>query len=465
MSQLPRPSDDPRMSKTIESYLLVNGSLIDGTGAPPTDKEVLISGDRIAAVGRNLASLLPQDAKVTTISANGCTIMPGLIDAHCHISFDEPSSNDELFFHRRCGLATLVASANARKVLRSGVTSFFDADCIFDVGVDLRDAIEGGVVEGPRIATGGNVLINCVGGTGARLLPDTGTRGYARIVHTRDEIITEIHKQIKNGVDWIKVHVSGLPVRPGRRAGEIQTWSLDELKLVCDTAHNLGVPVVGHCRNASSTRDAALAGFDMILHATYMDDEAVEAVIEKQVPLVPTFTFQANLVDYGEAIGSDEQLRDVFRREITESVETIRRAFDAGVPLLTGSESGFSLTPYGDWHYRELEIFVKYLGLTPLEALHCATEQGARALKLEGELGCIKPDYLADILVVEGDPLQDIALLGNRSRLKHIFKGGRQINLNEDIPRTWHLPGWRVNEFSERVLSRELVQSMGLENS
>lgn len=450
------------MTTSNSGYLLTNGSVIDGTGAEPTPADVLIIGDRIEAVGGDVAGRIGTDGEVTVIDVSGCTVMPGMIDSHCHISFDQPSSNDELFFHRRPGLATLVAAVNARKVLRAGFTSFFDADCIFDVGVDLRDAIEAGVVEGPRMATGGNVLINCVGGTASRLLPDAGSRGYARIVHTPDEIITEIHKQIKQGVDWIKVHVSGLPVRAGRHAGEIQTWSLDELKLVCDTAHNLGVPVVGHCRNASSTRDAALAGFDMILHATYMDEEALAAVVDRQVPLVPTFTFQANLADFGAAIGSDERLREVFRLEITESVDTIRRAYDAGVPLLTGSESGFSLTPYGDWHYRELEVFVDYLGLTPLQALHCATGQGARAMRLEGELGCLKAGFLADVVVFDGDPLADITQLGDRGRFRHIFRGGCEVDFNCAIPESWDIPGWRVSEFSEQVLTRELVTSMGL---
>ena len=224
----------------------------------------------------------------------------------------------------------MVASVNAQKVLRAGFTSLFDADCIFDVGVDLRDAIEAGVVQGPRMTTGGNVLINCVGGTASRLLPDRGRRGYGMIVHTRDEIVTEIHRQIKTGVDWIKVHVSGMPIRPHGHEGEIQTWTLDELKLVCDTAHQLGVPVVGHCRNASSVRDAALAGFDMILHATNMDEHAVRAVIDHRVPLVPTFTFQANLADYGSAIGADPRLQEIFREEIVK-VPTLSARFSKQV--------------------------------------------------------------------------------------------------------------------------------------
>ena len=446
-----------------QTYILIrNGRIIDGTGSEPFSGDVLIQNNRIVAVGPDAATQCPAGAEIQELDATGCRVMPGMIDSHCHISFDEPNSNDELFFHRRYGLAALVAGVNAQKVLRAGFTSFFDADCVFDVGVDLRDAIEGGVIEGPRMTTGGNVLINCIGGTAARLLPDEGTRGYARIVHTPDEIVKEIHKQIKMGVDWIKVHVSGLPIRPGKTGGEISTWTPDELKLVCDTAHQFGIPVVGHCRDAISTRDAALAGFDMILHATYMDDEALKAVIDRKVPLVPTFTFQANLADFGAAIGSDEHLREVFRAEITESVGALRAAFDAGVPLLTGSESGFSLTPYGDWHYRELEVFVEDLGMTPLQAINSATEQGARALKLEGELGRIAPGYLADILIFNGEPEKTITQLGEQERFRYIIKDGGVVNTETPLPSDWQLSGWRVSEYSEQVLTKKLVKSMGL---
>jgi len=446
-----------------QPYILIrNGLIIDGTGSEPFGGDVLIQNNRIVAVGPDAATQCPAGAEMQELDATGCRVMPGMIDSHCHISFDQPNSNDELFFHRRYGLAALVAGVNAQKVLRAGFTSFFDADCVFNVGVDLRDAIEGGVIEGPRMTTGGNVLINCIGGTAARLLPDEGTRGYARIVHTPDEIVKEIHKQIKMGVDWIKVHVSGLPIRPGKTGGEISTWTPDELKLVCDTAHQFGIPVVGHCRDAISTRDAALAGFDMILHATYMDDAALKAVVDRKVPLVPTFTFQANLADFGGAIGSDEHLREVFRAEITESAGALRAAFDAGVPLLTGSESGFSLTPYGDWHYRELQVFVEDLGMTPLQAINSATEQGARALKLEGELGCIAPGYLADILIFNGEPEKTITELGEQERFRYIIKDGGVVNTETPLPSDWQLPGWRVSEYSEQVLTKKLVKSMGL---
>ena len=145
------------------------------------------------------------------IDAAGLTVMPGLIDGHTHISFDEVSSNDELFFHRRHGLAAIVAARNARTVLQSGVTGIMDADSIFEIGIDLRDAIEAGIVEGPRISSGAYALWTSVGGTAGRLIPDSGIRGYGIVVSGRDEIVTEVRRQIKNGTDWIKVHVT----RPG----------------------------------------------------------------------------------------------------------------------------------------------------------------------------------------------------------------------------------------------------------
>ena len=341
---------------SASSLLIENARIVDGLGNEPFDGSVLIDDGRIRSVILSGDDDAPAASR--RIDAAGMTLMPGLIDSHCHISFDEPNSNDELFFHRREGLAAIIAARNAQRLLRAGVTGFLDADSLYEIGVDLRDAIEAGIVYGPRMSTGGNALLTSVGGTAGRLLPDEGRRGYGQIVKTRDEIVSEVRRQVKIGVDWIKVHVTGMAPRQ-KCEGELQVWSYEELKLVTDTAHEIGTPVVGHCRGASSIRDAARAGFDMILHATYMDDEALEAVVEANVPLVPTFTFQANLADYGNRIGASPYLMKVFRREIEDSAVMLKRAIAAGVPMLCGTESGFSLTPYGDWHYRELEVFVQ----------------------------------------------------------------------------------------------------------
>ena len=139
-------------------------------------------------------------------------------------------------------------------------------------------------------------LLTSVGGTAGRLIPDSGSVGYAAVVNTIDEMVITTRRQIKQGADWIKIHATGsIPTHQG----ELQVWTLDEMKAVCDTAHSLGVPVTAHCRNASSTRDAALAGVDLILHASFIDDEALEAVMASGAAICPTFTFLANLADHG----------------------------------------------------------------------------------------------------------------------------------------------------------------------
>lgn len=437
---------------TRQPVLIENGLVFDATGAPARVQAVAFDA-AIAGLGEGAQAWAHGHNNLLRIDAAGKTVMPGLIDAHCHISFDEPHSNDELFFHRREGLAAIVAAYNARKVLRSGVTSLFDADSIFSVSLDLRDAIEAGITEGPRMSCGGNALFTSVGGTAGMLVPDDGAIGYLKVTRTRDEIVTEIRRQAKRGVDWIKIHVTGLIPRQ-RAEGEIQVWNRDELRLAADTAHELGLPIVGHCRNASSTRDAALAGFDMILHATFMDEPALAAVIETKVPIVPTLTFQAVLAEHGGKIGASEQLRDIFKREIAGSAQALRAAYDAGVPILCGTESGFSITPYGEWHWRELQVLVDDLGLTPEQALICATREGARSLGKHGELGILQAGLPADVIVVEGDVTRDVTLLGRPGGIAHVFKGGARVDTETPTPPRGPLPSWRVSQYSQIAATR-----------
>jgi imidazolonepropionase-like amidohydrolase len=444
------------MTDATPDFLLHGGRIVDGLGNEPFDGSVLIEAGKIGRVYRGADPIELPDG-VRRVDAAGMTIMPGLIDAHCHISFDEPSSNDELFFHRREGLAAIIAARNAQKLLRAGVTGFMDPDSLGEIGIDLRDAIEAGIVHGPRMSAGGNALLTSVGGTAGRLLPDEGRRGYGKIVRSPDEIIAEVRRQVKNGVDWVKVHVTGLAPRM-QCTGELQVWSFEELRLVTHAAHELGTPVVGHCRGASSIRDTARAGFDLILHATYMDDEALEAVVEAGVPIVPTFTFQANLAEYGEDIGASPALRELFKREIADSAAMLRRAFDAGVPLLCGTESGFSITPYGEWHYRELEVFVKEIGLTPLEAIKAATSDSAMSLRMEGETGAIEAGRLADIIVVDGDPVADVTILGELERIKQVYIGGMAQPIGPITPERGDPPGWRVGHYGDRILNYDFVQ-------
>ena len=434
--------------------LLRGGTVVDGTGAPGTPgTDVLVEPDRIVAVGAAAAEAAAADAVVHDVA--GMTVMPGLIDAHCHITFGEPQSNDELFFHRPQSTSMLLAAFNVPKLLRAGVTGILDADCIYDLGPALRDGIEAGLVEGPRMATGLNALLTAAGGTAGRLIPDEGIVGYAHVVRDIPEMVRVTRQQVKYGADWIKVHVTGAV--PGS-AGELSVWTLEELRAVVDTAAELDTPVVAHCRSAHSTQIAAEAGVRLILHASHLDEAALEAVVASGAAVAPTFTFLANLADHGHLVGAMTTQVDIFRGEIAATADMLRRAHDAGVRILCGSESGFALTPYGHWHAREMEVLVEALGLTPLEAITCATRNGALALKREeGTIGVVAEGAAADVIVVDGDPTADVGTLGDRRNLRHVISRGVEVDFDRPWPERTPLPGEKVGLWSAEPLTWDRV--------
>jgi imidazolonepropionase-like amidohydrolase len=436
----------------MSRYRLVGGAVIDGTGRAPFPATVEWDGDAINAVIEGDAE--PAAAGVTVLDVTGHTVMPGLIDAHVHATFDDASSNDELFHHREPAVAALVAGFNVQKMLRAGVTSIMDPDTIFEIGPALRDAVEAGVVVGPRIATGVSALLTSVGGTAGAMIPDDGTAGYARVVNTRDEMVTWTRRHIKRGADWIKIHATGLV--PGR-GSELDVWTEEEMRVVCDTAHSLGVPVAAHCRSASSTAAAARAGVDLILHASFADEAALDAIVTSGAALCPTFTFLANLVDFGDRVGASPGMQEIFRGELEATAGAVKQAHDAGVAILTGSESGFVLTPYGHWHARELELLVDHVGLTPLEAITCATANGAIAMRRPGEIGTIEAGRAADLLVVDGDPATDVSVLGDRTRLRHVISRGRPVDLSAPWPERGPIPGERVRNWATTPLTRSVA--------
>jgi len=432
-----------------------NGVLIDGTGAQPVvGTDVIIDGDAITAIGPTgtIDDRVPVGA--TIIDASGSTIMPGLIDAHCHITFDDVQSNDELFFHRPATTAAMVTLFNLPKLLLAGVTSIMDPDTVMGIGPEIRAVVDSGAFPGPRIATGVQALLTSVGGTAGRLIPDSGRVGYAAVVNTIDEMVVETRRQIKHGADWIKIHATGsIPTH----SGELQVWTLDEMRAVCETAHALGVPVTAHCRNASSTRDAALAGVDLIMHASFIDDEALEAVVASGAAICPTFTFLANLADYGAIVGAGAGMQDVFRDEITATGAMMRQAYDAGVSILCGSESGFALTPYGHWHARELEVLVQEMGLTPVEAITCATHNNAIAMRKVDQLGVVAEGYLADVLLVDGDVASDVTVLQDRTNLRAVISKGVPVDLTAPWPQRSKIPGEKIGNWAAEILTYELV--------
>ena len=432
-----------------EEILITNGMLVDGNGAAPVSGTSLwVRDGEIAGIGNQDNFKVSTDAVV--IDATGKTVMPGLIDSHLHSTFDDVQSNDELFFHRDSVMSALVTTQNLVKILRSGVTSFVDPDTAHGIGPAIRNAIEAGVIQGPRMKTGVQALLTAVGGTAGHLIPDQGTVGYAQIVNSVDEVIMWTRRHIKYGADWIKLHATGsLSGRPG----ELMVWSREEVRAACNAAKDLGVPVMAHCRNPESVKICAEEGVSLILHASFMDDEGLEAVVENDVAICPTFTFLANLADFGSKVGASPGMEDIFRGEIEQTAKMIRKAYDAGIRLVSGSESGFALTPYGHWHARELEIFVEVLGLSEVEAITTATKNGAWTMRMEDHLGTLEEGKLADVIIIDGDVTSDITMLNDKSRLNEVISRGSRVDLSGPWPEHGSIPGWKVGNWAAEILT------------
>jgi imidazolonepropionase-like amidohydrolase len=432
---------------------LIKGRIIEGTDKPPIASGVVaVSKDSIAWVG--LEADLPaefKDPQAKVLGGEGRTVMPGLIDGHIHVSFGEARSEEELALYTPVEYRAIKAIWNARKVLRAGVTSAFDAATTFNVAASVRDAVEAGMFEGPRLAVCGRQITSHQGLEDSFPSSMQFPPGQAgTLVKSRDEIVEEIRLQAKDGVDCIKVSGSSdLAIANAPVGGA--AFTAEEFNLIATEAHRLERKCTVHARSAEATRLAAAAGFDWIMHASFIDDAGIELCLKNKITIIPTLALLANIVASSER-EAGASIIDEFRHEYESACVNLKRAYDAGIPLACGSESGWSLVPYGDWHARELEIFVKDIGLTPMQALHAATGAGSRLLpQWSDRIGTLAAGKLADILVINGDPSKEITLLQNPKNIETVMKGGQIVDTQTPIPdrRIWSfekhrtfLPGW-----------------------
>jgi imidazolonepropionase-like amidohydrolase len=424
---------------TTSTEYIFRGRVIDGTGsAPIADGVVVVVGERIAWVGPRTE--LPQSwqdsTTATVVEAGRGTILPGIVDAHCHISYGEPRSEEELAMYGSAEWRAILAGYNAGKVLRAGVTSASDPAAVYRVPIAVRDAIDAKLVDGPRFAVAGPEITTHQGLGDAFPNWLTNPPGNASIlVRSKDEILEAVRLQVKDTVDFVKVAGSGDATSYYNPLVGC-AFRQDELNLLADEVHRLGKQCTIHARSAESVTFAARAGFDWIMHASFMDDEGLEIVADKKIPICPSLPLLVNALD---AIGAEMSAasRDGLKREIDESAANIRRAYDAGVPIMAGSESGFSLTPYGHWHAKEMEILVTHVGMSPLEAISAGTLQAARTLpRWKDDIGSLEAGKLADILVVDGDPSKDISVLGRSGSITMVMQAGREVDVTPLPDRT-----------------------------
>ena len=417
------------MSKADSKTVVIrNGTLIDGSGAPAVENTaVVFEGNRISSVGELPGGINLEDtAKVEVIDATGQWIMPGLIDGHCHLSFGMPAVQGYASARGTInpGFSALRAAKNAQTILRSGVTSVSIPGGTWFIEVGLRDAINAGLIQGPRIYTAGRFIVT-YGSIGDNEPSWVGTPEHTLgiLANNVSDMITEVRRQTKHGVDFIKLADSTW--------GDTQTIAKEEMAAVVEEAHRRNARISIHSRGAGSTKAAAEAGVDWIMHADLATEGDLYAVAEAGVRIVPTTTFLFEALEVGKEKGRSDEELDVIKRNVDSAMTVLQTARSLGVKVMCGTDSGNSpVMPYGVLHAHEAEIMVKFGGYTPMEAITAYTKDNAYSVGLEGELGVIEPGKLADMLILDADPLKDIRVLQGGKHLVSVIKDGRQVDLH-----------------------------------
>src|SRR5215831_17458511 len=400
--------------------LIKNGTLIDGSGGEPIPNKLLVvEGNRITLVGETDGSMRPETPDDTVFDATGKFILPGLIDAHCHISLHQ-GALPGMKYTSTAEFCTLWAAHAIGRVLRAGVTSIAVPGGKWFTDVTVRKAVEGGLLEGPRMVVAGRALSNYGGIFDPDPYPafDGSPADAAGVLcNTRDEFIRETRKQCKRGVDLIKIADSTW--------GDIQTVADDEIAAVVDEAHRHNVKVAIHSRGSTSTRAAAKAGVDLIYHGDWASEADLDIVAKAGMPIAPVLTSPW----IGSTHGIGARTGDRLRAQLDTSFQMIRNARERGIRILAGSDTcNASAFAHGKWHGKEAELFVKEIGMTPMDAIVANTSRNAGLMGLDGEVGVIAPGKLADIVIWNSDPLADITVLQRPSEISAVIKDGRIVN-------------------------------------
>tara|TARA_B100000676_G_C18086983_1_gene855880 strand:- start:93 stop:1454 length:1362 start_codon:yes stop_codon:yes gene_type:complete len=398
------------------------------------DQTIIVTDGKICDVVATKSAPAPaSDDQVIDHSKH--FVMPGLIDIHVHLSYGNAKSEEDIDIFSPVEYRAIRGLHAAQRVLRAGYTSMADPATTGNVTPAIRDAINCGLFVGPRITTSGRQITNRQGLSDWYPtwigVPDTSIGVLAR---NADEGIQEIRKQVKEGVDFIKIAMDGDAMNPS--TGLVSGYTQAETDAMVAEAHRLGRKVVVHARGAEAVLYSARAGVDVILHASWMDDEGLEAILENGNKLCPTMSLVVNDILFTQPTdGCYPGFPDAHKAELESARKVLPKAREAGVPFLVGTDSGFAVTPYGEWHARELEYYVKYLGFSPAEAIVSATRNNSEFLRDRGDVGVLEVGRKADILVVRDNPLSNISVLQDRSNLVSIMMDGEPVELriNDDI--------------------------------
>ena len=412
------------MKLATGTTVISNGTLFVGTDSPPIPNAAVVIKDGkivFAGPGKSAPTIEP-DAK--KIDALGGTILPGLVEAHFHPTYFDVAALEDLDIKYPVEYVTLLAAANAKLALECGYTAARSGGSLFNIDVWLKKAIECGISSGPRLVASGREICG-VGGL-MDWNPDfrkIGMDGLVLLINGADEARAAVRKLVKDGVEWVKTYPTGDAASPDLNDHHTLCMTFEEMNAVVATAHNHGLKVTGHCRANAGIKNALRAGYDAIEHGTFMDNEALDLLLKRDVPCVPALYFEYASIEHGPKYGMSKSVIDGHKETLEAGAESAKMILKAGGRLGMGGDYGFAWNPHGNYA-RELTFFVNYVGLDTHTVLQCATRTGAEIMGLENEIGTVEVGKLADILIVDGDVLKDISILENKSKFVAVIQGG-----------------------------------------
>jgi imidazolonepropionase-like amidohydrolase len=405
--------------------LFTNVRILDGTGTQPYSGSVLVQGKRIRQVGRSTAPITPGTA--TVIDGAGATLMPGMVEAHTHFSWNDAAT--------LAGIQTMPLEEHvlwcakvAKRYLEAGFTSCLGAACAKPrLDVVIRNAIDRGQIPGPRYLAASQE-ITVPGGLGDETLPHLPFPEFSFGVNVNgaEDMRKVVRMFLKYGVDSIKLNLSGDNFVPG--AGSHTTWMTDaEVAAAAEEVKMRGKRIIVHARSAASVKQALRHGIRLIYHASFSDTESLDLMeaAKERVFVAPGIAILHALLNEADAWGITREVATGwgYQEEWDAALESLAKMHKRGIRVLPGGDYGFAFTPHCQ-NARDLEFFVKYLGMTPMEAIRSATVYGGQIMMRGHELGAVKDGHLADLLLVDGDPLANLSILRDPKRILAVMKDG-----------------------------------------
>lgn len=387
--------------------------IIDGLGRVIERGAVLIDGDRIAAAGSDRQVSVPRGAAI--VDGRGLTLLPGLIDCHVHLCLGGEADVVAAIRNESPAMTLLKAARFARQTLAAGFTTVRDVGARDHTIFALKQAVAEGLMPGPRIHAAG--LVICMTGGHAAFI--------GRQADGPAEVLLAVREQLSAGADVVKFIASGGVLTPGTSPDRPQL-TVEELAAGMDEARRAGRRVAAHAHGAEGMKNAVRAGTHSIEHATLMDDEAGALMRTHGVFMVPTLSALATTAACGPTCGVPDSAVTKARGMKARHEASFKKAHRSGIPIAMGTDAGTPFNHHGE-NAQELTRMVA-LGMSPMEALQAATSSAADLLGLRAVIGTIEAGKIADLLLVDGNPLKRIELLQDRHRLAGVMQGGKWVS-------------------------------------